>query len=332
MRNSLGLRDRELRPRVAGVTRLLALGDFLTYGWGVAVQDWGGVVKAGRDRRRTAHQSVRQSNSIRGPIGYPGSLGPRELPRILDGHAAGRDAEQRRNERGEQLKSKNGRRAFARVISLALPVALAVGWTIPVCAEPSVGLTGGLTLSGDQDVTLVNRGEGVESRDVSAAVGPVGGMTGTLWLGHFGLQLDGLYWRTSAPARLPGSLKTLQVSQDRGAMLTSLMGRVFLDESGRTFAYGGVGGGPVVIGVNPGQTAVVAGVGALVGVAFPVTSHVRVRAEVRYLLTHDMDPKAGRGISTEVSGSRGSNPGRALFGPHFDSEFVPLLIGLDYVF
>src|SRR5206468_12891172 len=153
------------------------------------------------------------------------------------------------------LKSKNGRRAFARVISLALPVALAVGWTIPVCAEPSVGLTGGLTLSGHQDVTLVNSGQGVESRDVSAAVGPVGGMTGTLWLGHFGLQLDGLYWRTSAPARLPGSLKTVQVSQDRGAMLTSLMGRVFLDESGRTFAYGGVGGGPVRLRGNPGQTA-----------------------------------------------------------------------------
>src|SRR2546426_8575068 len=69
-------------------------------------QDWGGVVKAGRDRRRTAHQSVRQSNSIRGPIGYPGSLGPRELPRILDGHAAGPDAEQRRNERGEQSEEQ----------------------------------------------------------------------------------------------------------------------------------------------------------------------------------------------------------------------------------
>src|SRR3989475_10380367 len=103
-------------------------------------------------------------------------------------------------------------------------------------------------------------------------------------------------------------------------MLTSLMGRVFLDESGQTFAYGGGGGGPVVIGVNPGQTAVVAGGGALVGVAFPVTSHVRVRAEVRYLLTHDMDPKAGRGISTEDSGSRGANPVRALFWPHFGSQ------------
>src|SRR3989441_12508303 len=167
------------------------------------------------------------------------------------------------------LKSKNGRRAFARVISLALPVALAVGWTIPVCAEPSVGLTGGLTRSGDQDVTLVNRGEGVESRDVSAAVGPVGGMTGTLWLGHFGLQLDGLYWRTSAPAKLPGSLKTVQVSQDRGSMLTSLMGRVFLDESGQTFAYGGGGGGPGVVGGDTGPAAGLGRGGAARGGAPP---------------------------------------------------------------
>src|SRR3989441_6582350 len=165
---------------------------------------------------------------------------------------------------GPNPKRKKGSRAFARVITLALPaVALAVAWTIPVRAEPSVGLTGGLTLSGDQDVTVVNRGEGVESRDVRAAVGPVGGMTGTLWLGHFGLQLDGLYWRTSAPAKLPGSLKTVQVSQDRGSMLTSLMERVFLDESGQTFAYGGGGGGPGVVGGEPGPTPVRGGGGAL---------------------------------------------------------------------
>ena len=45
-----------------------------------------------------------------------------------------------------------------------------------------------------------------------------------------------------------------------------------------------------------------------------------------------MDPRNAHGLSTEVSGSRGPNPGRAVFGPHFDTEFVPLLIGLDYVF
>jgi len=37
-------------------------------------------------------------------------------------------------------------------------------------------------------------------------------------------------------------------------------------------------------------------------------------------------------VNLAPAGSRGPNPGRALFGPHFDSEFVPLLIGLDYVF
>src|SRR5256712_13522195 len=95
------------------------------------------------------------------------------------------------------LKSKNGRRAFARVISLALPVALAVGWTIPFCAEPSVGLTGGLTLSGDQDVTLSNRGEAVESRNVSPAGGPGGGMNGSPWCGAFGVRLCGHSMRSS---------------------------------------------------------------------------------------------------------------------------------------
>src|SRR6266550_1818080 len=83
----------------------------------------------------------------------------------------------------------------------------------------------------------------------------------------------------------------------------------------------------------PGQTNVVPGLGAILGVALPITSRLRLRAEARYLLTHDnMDPRNAHGLSTEVSGSRGPNPGRAVFVPHFDTEFVPLLIGLDYVF
>jgi hypothetical protein len=235
---------------------------------------------------------------------------------------------------GPYRKSRlKGRRAVARVIrSTLLTVALAVGWTIQGRAEPSVGLTGGLTFGGDQDIGIVDHHGSALSNDKSVAVGSVGGVTGTYWWHHLGLQLDGLYWHTSAQAALPGSLKKVRVNQDRGALLMSLLGRVSFRESGGPFAYGGVGSGVAVIGVNPGQTAVVPGVGALAGVAIPVTPHFRVRAEVRYLLTHDMDPKAGRGISTEVSGGRGLNPGRALFGPHFDTEFVPLLIGLDYVF
>ncbi len=111
------------------------------------------------------------------------------------------------------------------------------------------------------------------------------------------------------------------------------MGRFLFAGLGGPFTYGGLGGGAVVTRVNPGETALDPGVGALGGLAIPVTPHFRVRAEVRYLVTHDVEAKARRGITTDVSGSRGdSNPGRALFGPHQDTQFVPLLIGLDFVF
>ena len=216
--------------------------------------------------------------------------------------------------------------------STPLLVTLIVAPTTPGRGESSVGVTGGLTLSGDQDVKIVEPRVGsTESRDVTAALGPVGGTTASLWLTHFGLQVDVLYWGTSTPGVLPRSLKAVRVNQDRGAVLGSFTGRVFLDE--QKFAYGGLGCGLVAIGVRPGQTNVVPGLGAILGVALPITSRLRLRAEARYLLTHDnMDPRNAHGLSTEVSGSRGPNPGRAVFGPHFDTEFVPLLIGLDYVF
>lgn len=222
--------------------------------------------------------------------------------------------------------------AVVRVIcSVALAAGFALAWTIPAQAESSVGLTGGLTFAGDQDIMIVDRIGSARSNDVSAAIGPVGGVTPTFWWHHFGFQLDALYWGTSAAAVLPGSLKRVQVNQDRGAFLMSLMARLRLQPGG-PFAYAGLGSGFAVIGVGPGQTSVQPGVSALAGFAIPVMQNFRIRTEVRYLLTHDSDPKAGRGISTEVSGGGGANPGRAVFGPHFDTQFVPLLIGLDYVF
>src|SRR5262249_49917086 len=213
--------------------------------------------------------------------------------------------------------------------STPLLVMLVVAPASPARGESSVGVTGGVTLSGDQDVNLVQPRVGsTEAHDVSAAPGPVGGTTASLWLTHFGLQVDGLYWGTSAPGVLPRSLKTVRINQDRGAVLGSFTGRVFLDEPGEKYAYGGLGCGVVAIGLHPpGQTNVVPSFGALVGIALPMTSRFRLRVEARYLLTHDnMDPRNARGLSAEVSGSRGPNPGRAVFGPHFDTEFVPLLI------
>ncbi len=224
-------------------------------------------------------------------------------------------------------------REICLVLILVITAALSGARPPLACAEPSLGLTGGPTFAGDQDIMIVDRNGSALSNDVSAAIGPVGGVTGTFWWTHLGLQLDGLYWKTSAEAALPGSLKNkAQVNQDRGAVLMSLMGRLSLGKPRGPFAYGGVSGGIAVLGFDPGQTTVGSAVGAVAGLAIPITTYLRVRMEIRYLLTHDVDPKAGRGTSTEVSGGRGLNPGRVLFGPHFDTEFVPVLGGVDYVF
>ena len=78
--------------------------------------------------------------------------------------------------------------------STPLVLTLVVAPTPNARGESSVGVTGGVTLSGDQDVNLVQPGVGsTESKDVRAAPGPVGGGTASLWLTHFGLQVDGLY-------------------------------------------------------------------------------------------------------------------------------------------
>src|SRR5262249_11495714 len=113
--------------------------------------------------------------------------------------------------------------------STPLLLTLMLAPTTPGRGESSVGCTGGLTRAGDQAVRFAEHrlGSGTESHDVSAALGPVGGTTASLWLTHFGLQVDGLYWGTSTPGVLPRSLKMVRVGQDRGAVLGSFTGRVF---------------------------------------------------------------------------------------------------------
>ena len=117
-----------------------------------------------------------------------------------------------------------------------------VGSTFPALAESSLGLAAGGTLAGDQDITLVNRNGTATPRDASVGFGPVGGVTGTFWWQHLGLQLDGLYWHTSAQTTLPGSVKRVRINEDRGVFLLSLVGRFSFRDSG-PFAYGGVGAG-----------------------------------------------------------------------------------------
>src|SRR3989442_12394478 len=98
--------------------------------------------------------------------------------------------------------------------STPLLVTLVVAPTTPGRGESSLGVTGGLTLSGDQDVKLAEPRVGsTESHDVRTALGPVGGTTASLWLTHFGLQVDALYCGPSTPGVRPRSLTPVRGGQ-----------------------------------------------------------------------------------------------------------------------
>lgn len=201
--------------------------------------------------------------------------------------------------------------------------------------EQTLGVTGGAALGLSQDVR-VSEGSGptrtvATTEGTGVAVGPLGGLTYTLWGANWGLQLEGLYWRTSVQADRPGGGE-VRVDQERAVALLSVLGRLHLRDRGGAFGYLGAGVGVVVTGVSPGQTEVGPGVGALAGVALPLAGRLRLRLEARYLVTADVDAGTGSGLQAETSGHSAGNLGHLLFGPHLDAQFVPILIGLDWVF
>lgn len=213
----------------------------------------------------------------------------------------------------------------------------------PSTAEVSVGITGGVVFAGDQDLTLRQYGadrellSGTKQKFLHPSTGPLGGLTVTAW-GHqwpwLGIQLDAMYWATSVDTRREAAqpASRLAIDQERTALLVSLLGRLPLDGDSGTFLYGGLSGGAVHSRVRFGDTKIRAAFGLLGGVAVPLISRLRLRTEVRYLVTPDSNATPRPGLRVDTSGSSGVNPGRLLFTSHMDTQFVPVLFGLDWVF
>jgi len=228
----------------------------------------------------------------------------------------------------------------AVVMAAFLPALAPVGSS----AELSVGITGGLVFSGDQDVKFKQFGPDgqllsvSESRGVSASIGPVGGVTLAVWgddrWSHLGVQMDALYWTTSVDVdeRTPEPGSRLTIDQTRGALLLSLLGRLPFGDPDSLFIYLGLGGGLVQSRVRHGDEDLGPAVGALGGIAIPLSSRLRLRVEMRYLITSDVEARPRPGLRVETSGSSRGNGGRLLFGPHLDTQFLPLLVGLDWLF
>ena len=169
---------------------------------------------------------------------------------------------------------------------------------------------------------------------MSADLGPIAGVTAAYWLESFrylGFGADALYWYTSASAdaTLAGSPVSTTIDQNRVGLFLSVLGRVFLGGPERPYLYGGLGGGVVYSAASPGGSNVGPGFSGLLGVAFPLTDRLRLKGEVRYLVTKDVD---GSPTTPDVSGSPRTNPANAVFGPHFDTQFLPIMLGLEWRF
>lgn len=163
----------------------------------------------------------------------------------------------------------------------------------------------------------------------NAFAGLLAGLAATHWPESwrwFGVGVEGLFLDTPVRTR-----RGRDVAQTRSVMLVDLLGRHRIG-SGGVFVYAGPTGGFAYTTVRRGGDAAGPGVGALSGVAVPLIPNLRLRFEVQYLVTHDVDSARTHQDRVDVSGNRRNNPANAIFGPHLDTQFLPLRVGLDWVF
>ena len=259
------------------------------------------------------------------------------------GYVAGRRARQ------NPFDSIRCGRSFRTVVGM-LALWLAAGHLAPspARAEIEVGMTAGVAIPGDQDIkfkqfsstgTQLNL---IEQKNVDPSLGPLFGGKVTAWgnngfLQFLGLGFESFYWHVNAKPAPPPPAPAFEVGQHRMATFFNGLARVPLHPMfGRFsskakmdwFFFTGAGGGPVYTRIEHGTNEWGLGFQLLAGLSIPLFSHLRLRLEGRYLLAPDADTSPTPGWQVDTSGS----PGSFRFGPHLDTSFIPVLLGIDWWF
>lgn len=215
----------------------------------------------------------------------------------------------------------------------AILLLLAFALTRPASADMYVGILAGKLLPGRQDVTVKEFGDEGQlvsktvNRRVSISGDEFMGVSLEAWRGgarSLGIRLEAMRWESSFDLEYPAG-QTTRVSQVHGALFVSLAGRVPL--FGRAMAYGGLGGGVVDHRIEGLDQHTGGAVGALAGIAVPLIERMRVRLDLKYLIASDLDAVGTSGVRIETSGSKRA---RRLFGPHLDTRFYLVALGLDW--
>jgi len=167
--------------------------------------------------------------------------------------------------------------------------------------------------------------------------GQAWGLTFTRWTrAHpsLGLSVDALWWADSLTMTGLDSAHTPRgLRQSRTGVFPSFTGRISLDARREIFLSGAVGAGVVDSRLMGGDQRIGEAYSIASCLSFPVAAgKIFARIEARYLITHDFDSDDSRDQNLEFSGSRSSITERRLLGPHQDTRFFPILLGLVWRF
>jgi hypothetical protein len=210
-------------------------------------------------------------------------------------------------------------------------------------AQTEIGGAVGSAFGFSQDVTRELRGTDgapllvLHDNSVSVGTGWMSQVGMTHWLGSHpavGVEAAILGWRNSIPVPTWPSLATRRFEQQRTGILGNFVGRVSLANDFRTYLYGGIGGGAVVSRLNGSRGALGPALSLVGGISRRFRSQGwRISLEGRYLITRDFDAlvrERGATQNLEFSGHPSNGSARPIFGPHMDSRFLGVLLGIHW--
>ena len=148
------------------------------------------------------------------------------------------------------------------------------------------------------------------------------------------VEAEILEWRNSVAVATWPTLTVRRFEQTRIAELCNLVGRVPIGSDVRTYLFGGVGGGTVLSRLNESKEQFGPASSLLGGISRRCQSTGwRVSLEGRYVITRDFDAlDRERGVTQnlEFSGHPSNASARPVFGPHMDSRFLGVLLGIRW--
>lgn len=239
------------------------------------------------------------------------------------------------------MKSKRRKANSSRLSFCA--TALLLAFARRASAQTEIGGAMGSAFGFSQDVTRELRGSGgntllvLHDNSVSVGTGWMSQLGMTHWLGSHpgvGVEAEILGWRNSIPVTTWPDLATRRFEQERIGVLGNFVGRVSIANDFRTYVFGGVGGGAVLSRLNGSRGALGPALSLIGGISrrCPATGW-RISLEGRYLITRDFDAlvrERGVAQNLEFSGHPSNASAHPIFGPHMDSRFLGVLLGIRW--